>query len=100
MACCRSCRKTSLATWLSGGTTMLGETSTTSTVMRCDSWSGMCASLGVRQDPADRVDQLQRSEWLREVLRRTGGEADGAVAFRFVCSEHDDRDVLRLGVGL
>src|SRR2546430_3164323 len=77
---------------------MFGETSTTSTVIR---WlSSAITTLVVGEDPADRVDELERPEGLREVLRRAGGHADRAVAVALVRRQHDDGDLLRRRVGL
>src|SRR5438046_6896151 len=58
------------------------------------------AASAMRQDPADRVDELARPERLREVLRRAGREPDRAVAIALVRREHDDGDVLGGFVGL
>src|SRR5438094_2631434 len=66
---------------------------------------GRSASTGMSlrgrgEDGPNGVDELQRPEWLREVLRGAGGEADRAIALAVMGGEHDDRDALRLVRGL
>src|SRR6267378_991341 len=76
-----------------------GDTSTVSTMSLVLS-SLIDPASAVRQDSADRVDELERPERLREVLRRAGREPDRAVAVALVCGEHDDGNVLCRFVGL
>src|SRR4030088_797110 len=71
-----------------------GDTSTVSTMsLVLSSLIGAAAS-AMREDPADRVDELERPERLRQVLRRSGREPDRAGAVALVRGEHDDGDVL------
>src|SRR5437773_2010699 len=58
------------------------------------------AASAMRQDPADRVDELQRAERLCQVLRRAGREADRAVAVALVRGQHHDRDIFGDFIGL
>src|SRR5437016_13081219 len=58
------------------------------------------AASAMRQDPADRVDELERPERLREVLRRAGREPDRAGAIALVRREQARGDVLGRFVGL
>src|SRR5437879_568966 len=71
-----------------------GETSTVSTMSLVSSLPLIAAALAVRQDAADRVDELERPERLGEVLRRAGREPDRAVAVALVRGEHHDGNVL------
>src|SRR5215210_4123627 len=74
--------------------TIWGETSITSIDIRSGLSSGMRGS-AVREDPADCVDKLQRTEGLGQVLRRTDRKSCALVALALVRGQHDDRDVLR-----
>src|SRR2546425_2202458 len=88
----RSCRKTS-APGACGISASRGDTSTVSTMSLVSS-SLIAAALAVRQDAADRVDELERPERLGEVLRRAGREPDRAVTVALVRGEHHDGNVL------
>src|SRR2546428_3180122 len=94
----RSCRKTS-APGACGISASRGDTSTVSTMSLVSS-SLISNALAVRQDAADRVDELERPEWLGEVLRRAGRESDRTITVAFVRGEHHDGDVLGGFVGL
>src|SRR3979411_1237402 len=77
-----------------------GDTSTVSTMsLVLSSLIGAAAS-AVREDPADRVDELERPERLRQVLRRAGREPDRSVAVALVRRGHDPGCVLCRLVGL
>src|SRR5688572_398229 len=76
-----------------------GETSITSIDIRSGFSSGIAGS-AVREDPADSVDELERSERLGEVLRRPDGEPCFLVALALVGGEHHDWNVLCPGLGL
>src|SRR5688500_8566700 len=79
--------------------TMRGETSITSIDILSGFSSGIAGS-AVSEDPADGVDELERSERLCQVLRRADGEPRLLVGLALVRGEHDDGDVLRSGLGL
>src|SRR5712691_3731783 len=96
-AWCRSCRKTS-APGACGMSASRGDTSTVSTMSLAS--LSLIGALAVRQDPADRVNELEWPERLGEVLRRAGGEADRAVAVALVRRKHHDGNVLRGFVSL
>src|SRR5687767_8091837 len=84
----RSWRKTS-PPGACGTSGSRGDTSTVST-MSLTSSSLIGLPLAVRQDSADRVDELERPEGLGEVLRCPSREADRAVAVALVRGEHHD----------
>src|SRR5436309_8409679 len=60
----------------------------------------IASALAVRQDAADRVDELERSERLGQVLGRAGREPDRAVTVALVRGEHHDGYVFARVVGL
>src|SRR5687767_679869 len=76
-----------------------GETSITSIDIRSGFSSGIAGS-AVREDPADSVDELERSERLGEVLRSPDGEPRLLVALALVRGQHHDRNVLCSWLGL